>query len=103
MLIIFNENGDREMPKKYYAVKTGRKTGVFLTWEQCRMQVDGFPSAAYKSFPTREQAEEFLLIGTPKIGEASIPEAGEWDTATAYVDGCYRHDTRYFACGAILF
>ena len=27
------------MPKKYYAVRSGRQTGIFLTWEECRKQV----------------------------------------------------------------
>ena len=24
------------MAKKYYAVRTGRKTGVFMTWAECQ-------------------------------------------------------------------
>ena len=27
------------MPKKYYAVAVGRKTGVFESWDECKKQV----------------------------------------------------------------
>ena len=32
----------------FYAVKAGRKTGVFTTWEECEIQVKGFSGAEYK-------------------------------------------------------
>jgi ribonuclease HI len=48
--------------KKYYAVLKGRKTGIFTTWDDCKKQVEGFSNAIYKSFKTKEEAEEFLGI-----------------------------------------
>ena len=48
------------MAKKYYAVKKGRKTGVFETWDECKQSVSGFSGAAYKSFTTREEASAFV-------------------------------------------
>ena len=39
--------------KKFYAVRQGRKTGMFLTWDECKKQVMGYPGAIYKSFGTR--------------------------------------------------
>jgi len=44
-------------PKKYYAVMKGRKTGIFTQWEDCKRQVQGFPEAVYKSYPTRQEAD----------------------------------------------
>ena len=41
---------------KFYAVKKGRQTGIFLTWAQCQEQVKGYPGAIFKSFPTKEDA-----------------------------------------------
>ena len=41
---------------KYYVVWAGHDTGVFDSWEECKLQVEGFNGARYKSFPTREQA-----------------------------------------------
>ena len=46
--------------KKFYAVRQGRKTGMFLTWDECKKQVMGYPGAIYKSFGTEEEAKEYL-------------------------------------------
>jgi ribonuclease HI len=43
--------------KKCYVVWQGRSTGVFNDWETCRQQVDKFPGARFKSFPSRDVAE----------------------------------------------
>ena len=46
--------------KKYYAVKRGKTTGVFKTWDECRNAVEGFPGAQYKGFSTLEEAIGYL-------------------------------------------
>ncbi len=51
------------MAKKVYAVKKGRVPGIYETWEEARSQVDGFAGAVYKSFPSREEADAFLVSG----------------------------------------
>ena len=40
--------------KKFYAVRQGRKIGMFLTWDECKKQVMGYPGAIYKSFGTED-------------------------------------------------
>ena len=52
------------MPGKYYAVKKGRKPGVYQSWAECKAMVDGFPGAVYKSFKTREEAVAFAKAAT---------------------------------------
>lgn len=44
----------------FYAVRRGRKTGVFLTWNECRVQVDRFPAARFKKFATEKEAWAFV-------------------------------------------
>lgn len=44
---------------KFYAVKVGKIPGIYLTWDECKINVIGFPNAKYKSFNTIEEAEEF--------------------------------------------
>uniref|UniRef100_A0A7C4TJU0 Ribonuclease H n=1 Tax=candidate division WWE3 bacterium TaxID=2053526 RepID=A0A7C4TJU0_UNCKA len=44
--------------KKYYVVWVGRQTGIFETWEDCNEQIFGYPKAVYKSFKTKELAEQ---------------------------------------------
>ena len=46
--------------KKYYAVRNGVKPGIYETGAECEKQTKGFAGAIFKSFPTREEAEEFL-------------------------------------------
>ena len=31
--------------KKYYAVKTGKTTGIFQSWDEAKDSVDGYPGA----------------------------------------------------------
>lgn len=44
--------------KKYYVVWNGRHTGVFDSWDDAREQVEGYPEARYKSFPSQQAAVE---------------------------------------------
>ena len=44
--------------RKYYVVWKGRKTGIFTTWNECKKQIDHFSDAKYKSFKTKQEAEE---------------------------------------------
>ena len=34
--------------KKVYAVRKGKATGIFYTWDECKAAVDGFSGAVYK-------------------------------------------------------
>ena len=43
---------------KYYVVWSGRNTGVYDTWNECKAQTEGFAGAKYKGFETKEAAEE---------------------------------------------
>lgn len=82
--------------KKYYAVRIGRQSGVFQSWDECKKQVTGFKGAVYKSFPSEAEANAF-------VSQKSVNEA-ELDVAVkAYVDGSYNQATREFSFGAVLF
>lgn len=78
---------------KFYAVKEGRKIGVYETWEECKEQVDKFPGAVFKGFNKREDALNFI-----KGEEKSV----ENDTY-AYVDGSFLAETFEFSFGAVIF
>lgn len=78
---------------KYYAVKKGRNTGVFLTWAECEQQVKGFKGAVYKSFKTREEAVQFI---------EDISSVTSVDGLIAYVDGSYNIKTKEYGYGCIL-
>ena len=55
------------MKNKFYTVWTGRQIGVFNSWDECRLQVEGFPGAKYKGFPTREAAESAFKNGPDSV------------------------------------
>ncbi|SDQ64304.1 ribonuclease H family protein (plasmid) [Carnobacterium viridans] len=68
---------------KFYAVRTGRKTGIFETWHACELQVKGYPGSQYKSFQNRLEAEEYL-------DNSTIEKTESPGTALhIYVDGSY--------------
>lgn len=48
------------MPKKIYAVRQGRTTGIFMSWADCQKQVNGFPGARFKSFTDANEAMRWL-------------------------------------------
>ena len=41
---------------KWYVVWNGVNTGIFETWDDCKLQVENYPGAKYKSFNSREEA-----------------------------------------------
>lgn len=92
-------------PKKTYAVRKGRETGLFQTWAECQKQVIGFSGAEYKSFKTLEEAVTYLK------GVSTIKEDQEFDTddsnpsseiIIAYVDGSYDIKTHKYGAGVVI-
>lgn len=43
---------------KFYVVWKGKKTGVFEDWKTCKIQIEGFQDAKYKSFLSKEEAQK---------------------------------------------
>ncbi len=87
--------------KKYYAVKEGRKTGIFHTWEETQKQVIGYKAAIYKSFLSLDEAKQYLesedvqiknTLGNTKSINEKVEEAKKnlkQNEAIAFVDGSY--------------
>jgi ribonuclease HI len=44
--------------KKYYVVWQGHTPGIYDSWTDCQLQIKAFPNAQYKSFDSRQAAEE---------------------------------------------
>lgn len=94
------------MAKKYYAVAKGKTPGIYLTWNDCKAQVDGFSGAVYKGFATMQEAEEFVVkYGGGAASSVTKNNSSEISTDThlvAYVDGSYEHSMRQYAYGCVL-
>ncbi len=52
------------MKRKFYVVWKGKKEGIYDTWDECKQQVEGFPSPLYKAFPSLAAAEEAFQKGS---------------------------------------
>ena len=46
---------------KVYAVRKGKRTGIFNSWKECEQQVKGYSGAEFKSFTSEAEAKKFLL------------------------------------------
>ena len=105
--------------KKFYAVRQGRKTGMFLIWDECKKQVMGYPGAIYKSFGTEAEAKEYLGIGSDDKNEKNAgenksavknpetsgdirAETANSDAVEIYVDGSYHVGTKEFSYGMVV-
>lgn len=84
------------MAKKFYAVRSGRKPGIYETWDECKSMVCGFKGAEYKSFSTKEEAMLFLKK------ERGAPQGDHPDAAVAYVDGSYAGARKKYAYGCVI-
>lgn len=82
------------MANKFYAVKKGIVPGIYLTWDECKENVHGYPGAEYKSFPTRLEAENFIS-GVSKLADME-------EYLPIYVDGSYHSATQEFSYGMVV-
>lgn len=87
---------------KFYAVKKGRNPGVYESWDECKSQVNGFPNAVYKSFPTYEEANNFI-VGITSIEDSKKTIQQEKSDITAYIDGSYDDKKKLFSYAGIIF
>lgn len=112
--------------KKIYAVKKGKSTGLFSSWEECRTSVEGYPGAEFKGFAAEEEARAYLEgCASPAGEELSVaepvetarpspaaepaesvrpsPSAGEpGGLLTAYVDGSFDARLGRYSFGCVL-
>ncbi|KAH9957145.1 ribonuclease H-like domain-containing protein [Russula dissimulans] len=62
------------MPKVgYYAVKIGKRPGIYTTWEDCREQVDGYPRARYKKLRSVKEAEAWMQGASSPVKQHEVP------------------------------
>lgn len=80
---------------KYYAVKSGRKTGIFETWGEAEAQVKGFPNAKFKSFSSFEEAEFYLE-------DSNQSQSNNLCEYEAYVDGSFDKSKNIYGSGVVI-
>ena len=78
---------------KYYAVKVGRKPGIYNSWEDCQKEVSKFEGATFKSFSSLEDAKNYLEDKEETLNQ-NIPNI--------YVDGSFDVRTNRYSFGGVI-
>ncbi len=93
------------MASKFYAVKNGRNTGIYNTWDECKAQVDGFSGALYKSFATYADAQAYIggvSAMSADTSSVSVSEKIKDTIPYAFVDGSFNVATGIYGYGGFL-
>ncbi|CAM9918270.1 unnamed protein product [Bubo scandiacus] len=76
----------------FYAVRKGRRTGVYRTWAECQEQVNKFPSASFKKFATERDAWAFVRAGVPGQEQLLEPAGAHGPLAVTQENGSQRDE-----------
>lgn len=88
--------------QKYYAVKEGTKTGIFLTWPECQEAIKGCSKAIFKSFESYEEADAYLNNIDLIYNRDVLPRL-EQGRVVAFTDGSYNEKNKSYGAGVCLF
>ncbi|HJW28433.1 MAG TPA: ribonuclease H family protein [Saprospiraceae bacterium] len=64
----------KKKQQKYYVVWHGHNPGLYDSWEKCQSQVKNFPNAVYKSYSSRQEAEEAFRHGPTRTHKPIVPK-----------------------------
>ena len=97
---------------KYYAVRKGTVPGIYTTWAECEEKIKGFQGAVYKSFPTLEEAENYMNKTDEEFAAdraanraAVLKERSRFTylgTDYAFVDGSFNAGSGVYGYGGFL-
>lgn len=90
------------MASKFYAVRKGKTPGIYESWEACKRNVDGYPGAQYKSFKTREEAQQFVGDACKNAEKPGSTQESELPEVYAFVDGSFNTATKTYGYGGFL-
>lgn len=51
---------------KHYVVFVGKKPGIYLSWDECKAQIQNFPGAKFCSCKSEEEARAALRLGSAR-------------------------------------
>ena len=87
---------------KVYAVKKGRKVGIFDTWEECKTQINGYSGSVYKSFHDRKDALAYLNEGEPTLTVENLKDEDlKENEIKIYIDGSNHGETGLYSYGIV--
>jgi len=72
-------------PQKFYVVWEGYEPGIFSSWQECKLKIQNYPNAKYKSFKSLEEAKDAYAMGffgyqkqKKQISKSFSTEGIEW-------------------------
>ncbi|XP_060907477.1 ribonuclease H1 [Labrus mixtus] len=68
---------DMAKGKFFYAVQKGFKPGVYSSWDECKSQVDKFPSASFKKFASEKDAWSFVRGVEPSLAAPEVTKVSD--------------------------
>ncbi|OWZ83405.1 viroplasmin family protein [Natranaerobius trueperi] len=83
--------------KSYYAVRQGRKTGIYYSWDECKKQIDGYSNAEYKKFSSLDEAKAYL--GEESKKQSNLKTS---NSVLAYIDGSYCKKSKLYSYGCVI-
>ena len=86
--------------KKFYAIRKGKKPGIYTTWEEAKKNIGMWKKAVFKGFETLEEAKKFME-GEDEISKEKLQELID-GKPYAFVDGSYNKITKTYGYGGFL-
>ena len=86
--------------KRVYAVKKGKTTGLFYSWDECKDATNGYPGAEFQGFGTEAEARAYLE-GKAKEDIQSHTEIMAENQVIVYVDGSFDKSMEKYSFGCI--
>jgi len=83
------------MAKKVYAVRKGKVTGLFSTWDECKEVISGYSGAEYRGFDSLDEAEAYLRGEAVAISQGSrevIKRPISENEVQVYTDGSCKNN-----------
>ena len=72
---------------KYYVVWEGYEPGIYSSWNECKLNIQNYPNAKYKSFSNLEEAKDAYAMGfygyqkqKKHISKSFSTEGIEWNS-----------------------
>lgn len=59
--------------EKFYVVWAGVTPGIYTSWTDCQLQVKGYEGAKYKSFASRQEAEQAFAASPYEYIKRAVP------------------------------
>ena len=84
----------------YYAVRKGRKTGIFESWKECQKHITGYSGAEFKKFKELHQAETYL--SAESLYNAANDDLDDLKGLHAYIDGSFSEKITETGYGAVI-